>query len=110
MDKDKVKPDYDHNNSSHQFIWRMADELTEKDFEAIQLALLEREDAHEAINESSVEYVKFDDEKYQPRHVPEWVKAKAHKYADWQCAMNICMVLSKYAKFYSNPDHPYGAK
>jgi len=108
---DKVKPDYDHDNSSHWFIWHcMAKELTEKDFEAIQLALIEREDSHVAIDKSSVQYVEFDEDMYQPRDVPDFVKEKAHKYADWSCAFDICMILSKYAEFYSNSDHPYGAK
>lgn len=113
MDKkiNKAIPEYDHDDSTHWFIWHlMADELKEEDFEAIQMALIEREDTHKAINESNVEYVKFDDEKYQPRTVPDWMKEKAHKYADWSCAFDICMILSKYAKFYSNSKYPYGAK
>lgn len=95
-------PAYDPDDMTHWYIWHaMAEMLTQEDFNAIQMALIEREDDLEAIEKSSIVYTPFDDDKVQPRRVDEKTKAKARKYADWACAKDICMILSKYAKFYS---------
>lgn len=100
----KVIPDYDHYNHNHWFIWHvLAHELTDEDFEAIQMALIERMDEHEAIDKSQRMFVTFDNEEkmMQPRAIPEFMKEQGHKYADWDCGFKICMILSKYADLYS---------
>jgi len=100
----KVKPDYNHSDRNHKFIWdALAHEVTEEDFEVIQLVLTKREDDHEAIDQTKVIFNEFDKEAkmMQPRPVPEWQKEQAHRYVDWSCAMDIWLILSKYADFYS---------
>ena len=100
-----VKPEYNPDNISHFYIWHaMAYEMTKEDFEEIQKALTTREEDHDRIEKSDVMWHTFDKDMVQPRNVPEYVKEKAHKYVDWNCAFDICMILSKYAKFYSNLD------
>lgn len=95
-------PAYNHDDRNHQFIWHvLAHKLTKEDFEAIQLALIEREDDHKAIDNTQVAFYEFDNgSMMQPRPVPESYKEKAHRYADWSCAMDICMIISKYADFF----------
>lgn len=100
----KVKPDYDHDDRNHWFIWHvLAHNMTKEDFDAIQMALVERVDGHEAIDKATVVFHEFDKEAkmMQPRPVPEWEKEQAHTYVDWSCAMDIWMILSKYADLYS---------
>lgn len=98
----KIIPDYDHDDRNHSFIWDcLAHELNKEDFEAIQLALIEREDSHSKVDETKVQFVKFDDKMMQPRDVPDEWKEHAHHYIDWDCAMKIWLILSKYADFYS---------
>ena len=100
----KVKPDYNHDDKNHWFIWHvLAHEMTKEDFEAIQLILIEREDDHEAIDKTQVIFHEFDKEAkmMQPRPVPEFYKEQAHRYVDWSCAMDIWLILSKYADLYS---------
>lgn len=101
----KVQPEYDHDNQTHWFIWHcMSYDLKDEDFQAIQKALLEREDTLDQIKRSDVMYVPFDDNMMQPREVPPYMKDQARRYADWSCAFDICMILSKYAKFFSKFD------
>lgn len=100
----KVKPDYNRDDMNHWFIWHvLAHEMTKEDFDAIQMALVERVDGHEAIDRATVAFHEFDKEAemMQPRDVPEWQKKQAHTYVDWSCAMDIWLILSKYADLYS---------
>lgn len=100
----KVLPEYNTDDRNHQFIWNvLAYKMTKEDFEAIQLVLIEREDDHKAIDETQVVFHEFDKEAkmMQPRPVPEWQKEQAHRYVDWSTAMDIWMILSKYADLYS---------
>lgn len=101
---DKVRPSFNHDDRSHQYIWDfLAYMITDEDFEEIQKILIEREDTHIAIDKTQVMFTPFDEEAgmMQPRKVPEEVKQKGHRYADWSAAMDIWMILSKYADFYS---------
>ena len=100
----KVIPDYNHYDHNHWYIWHcLAHDLTKDDFEAIQMALIEREDEHEAIDKSKRMFVEFDKENkmMQPRAIPEFMKEEAHRYVDWDCAFKIWMILTKYADIYS---------
>ena len=100
-----VQPAYNHDDQTHWFIWHvMAHYVTEEDFQAIQTALLKREDTIEMIDKSCVEYVAFEEGMLQPREVPQFKKKEALRYTDWSCAFDICMILSKYAKFFSKLD------
>ncbi len=96
-----VIPKHDDYDPTHEFIWNvLAYKLTEKDFEAIKMALIEREETLEKIQNSEIWYVRFGDNMYQPRNLPEKVKEDAIRYADWNCAYDICMLISKYTKFF----------
>jgi len=96
-------PAYNDDDRNHWFIWHvLAHEMTQEDFEAIQLALIEREDDHKAIDKTQVVFHEFDKgTMMQPRPVPEFYKEQAHRYVDWSTAMDIWMILSKYADLYS---------
>lgn len=100
----KVVPDYDPDDRNHMFIWNiLAHKLTDEDYEAIQMALIERQDEHKAIDKSERMLVEFDNNPNlrQPRPIPDYVKEQGHNYVDWDCGLKICLILSKYADFYS---------
>ena len=100
---DSIIPKYDSDDNTHWYIWHsLAHELTADDFEAIQSILSERSEMRDAIDYSCVTYVKLANGMYQPRIVEQSIKDEAYKYTDWKAAMDICLILSKYAKFYSN--------
>jgi len=101
----KVIPDYNPKDRNHKFIWDMlAHEMTKEDFEAIQSVLTEREKDHEAINKTTVTFREFgykETPMMQPCPVREEQKEQAHTYVDWSSAMDIWLILSKYADLYS---------
>ncbi len=103
--RSEVIPETDFDNRNHKYIWdSLAHKLTDDDFTAIQLALIEREDEHEQIDKCNRMFIPFGGGRtgmYQPRPLPEYVKREAHRYIDWECAETIWMILSKYADFYS---------
>ena len=100
---DSIIPKYNSDDDTHWYIWHcLARELTVDDFEAIQNILSERVEMRNAIDFSSVTYVKLANGMYQPRMVEQSIKDEAYKYTDWKAAMDICLILSKYTKFCSN--------
>ena len=101
---DKIIPNYNHDDATHQFIWNsLAYKLKEEDFEAIQKSLETRRDDHIAIDRTERMFVPFggQDKMYQPRMVPEHMRERAHLYVDWDCACDILFILSKYCEIYS---------
>lgn len=101
-------PKRDFNDRNHEYIWDyLAFELTSEDFDAIQMALIEREDDLKRIEESSVNFRAFDKKDpdgksmFAPGVVSDYMKDGARRYIDWDCAEKIWRILSKYAEFYS---------
>lgn len=104
MAKSDAVPTMDLSKRNDKFIWDfLAFDLTDDDFEAIQTALLDRIDTIEDIKASKVSYRVFDKAgMYQPRPVSDVEKDGAIRYANWSCAMDILLVISKYCEFYDN--------
>lgn len=107
MSKKNAIPAMDLSKRNDKFIWDfLAFDLTDEDFQAIQMALIEREETIEDINNSKVSYRSFDmGGMYQPRTVSDIEKRGALKYADWACAMDILLIISKYCEFYDHKVH-----
>ena len=103
MAKSDAVPKMDFSKRNDNFIWNLlAFDLTDDDFEAIQAALLDRVDTIEDIKASKVSYRSFDKaDMYQPRPVSNAEKNGAIRYANWSCARDILLVISKYCEFYS---------
>lgn len=103
MAKSDAVPKMDITKRNDEFIWNsLAFDLTDDDFEAIQTALLDRVDTIEDIESSKVSYQPFNKANmYQPRPVSDAEKNGAIRYANWSCAMDILLVISKYCEFYS---------
>ena len=91
-------PAFDLGDKTHEFIWNtLAMRLSDKDFEAIQLSLLDRADMIDDIKKSEISYRDFGkDGLYQPRPVSVAEREGALKYTNWACAVDILLVLSKY--------------
>ena len=103
----KIKPDWNPNDRNHKYIWDILGfKVTEEDFQAIEDILTRRKVDHERIDGSVVMWTPFDEvdeyvSMWQPRSVPDHVREGAHRYVNWSCAVDIWMILSKYASFYS---------
>ena len=100
---DDVVPDFDPWDRNHKYIWDcLSYKLTNEDFEAIERILEERREDHEAVDKTKKMFIPFGEHMMQPRDVTEVVVDQAHRYIDWSAGQDIWMILSKYAKFYSN--------
>lgn len=97
----------DPNKRNIEFIWdSLAFALSDEDFQAIQLALIKREETIEDIETSKVSYRYFDKgDMYEPCPVSDIEKRGALKYADWSCAVDILSIISKYCDFYDHKVH-----
>ena len=102
MAKSYAVPVIDLTTRNDKFIWDLlAFDLTDNDFEAIQTALLDRLDTIEDIKASKVSYRSFNkDGMYQPCPVSDVEKNGAIRYANWACAVDILLVISKYCEVY----------
>ena len=99
-------PEYDSNNRTHEYIWKcVAHDMTDEDFEAIQLILMNREDDMQSIKNATVMPKSFGDsfeiDMYQPRPISQSQRDGMCRYTNWNAAMDIMLVISKYVDFYS---------
>lgn len=106
MSKENVST-IDPSKRNIEFIWNiLAFDLSDEDFQAIQLALIEREETVEDIKASKVSYRYFDKgDMYEPCPVSDIEKRGALKYADWSCAVDILSIISKYCDFCNHKVH-----
>lgn len=71
--------------------------LTDSDYEAIMLALIDRFDSIELINSSRINYERIDDSNmYIPVPVSNEVRDGAYEFVNKKCAKEIVKIVKKY--------------